>query len=152
MSFTKNTDTQKLIENLKEELEKMPEVKKPDWANFVKTGSGKEKPPAKDDWWHYRASAVLRKVAILGPIGVSKLRTKFGNRKNKGNAPEKFAKASGKIIRVILQQLQEAKLIEKTTKGVHKGRVLTPKGNSLIDKTSISIRKTLNKEAQDGKE
>ena len=151
MSFIKDIDTQKLIYELKEQLKAMPEIEKPEWANFVKTGQGKQRPPVEQDWWYYRAAAVLRKVAILGPIGVSKLRTKFGNRKNMGNAPERFVKASGKIIRVVLQQLQAAKLIEETQKGVHKGRVLTPKGTSLVDKTVISLRKSLKDEVQDGK-
>ena len=90
-----------------EELKKSKEVQMPDWANFVKTGVGKERVPSEKDWWQMRASALLRRIYLLGPIGVSKLRTKYGNRKNRGVAPERFRRASGKIIRVLLQQLEK---------------------------------------------
>ena len=34
----------------------------------------------------------------------SRLRTRYGSRKNRGVKPERFKRGSGKIIRVILQQ------------------------------------------------
>ena len=117
-----------------EELKKTKEVQMPDWANFVKTGVGKERVPSEKDWWQMRASALLRRIYLLGPIGVSKLRTKYGNRKNRGVAPERFRRASGKIIRVLLQQLEKEGLVRQVDKSGHKGRILTPKGKSLMDK------------------
>jgi hypothetical protein len=39
-----------------------------------------------------------------------------------------------------LQQLEAAELIEKGTKGVHKGRILSKKGMSLLDKTAASFK------------
>lgn len=117
-----------------EELKKSKEVQMPDWANFVKTGVGKDRVPSEKDWWQMRASALLRRIYLLGPIGVSKLRTKYGNRKNRGVAPERFRRASGKIIRVLLQQLEKEGLIRQIDKSGHKGRILTPKGKSLMDK------------------
>jgi len=53
-----------------------------------------------------------------------------------GMAPEHFRRASGKIIRTILQQLEIAKLIKQETIGVHKGRVITNEGKSLLFTTS----------------
>ncbi|MFA5888383.1 MAG: 30S ribosomal protein S19e [Candidatus Nanoarchaeia archaeon] len=117
-----------------EELKKSKEVQMPDWANFVKTGVGKDRVPSEKDWWQMRASALLRRIYLLGPIGVSKLRTKYGNRKNRGVAPERFRRASGKIIRVLLQQLEKEGLVKQIDKSGHKGRILTPKGKSLMDK------------------
>ena len=112
-------------------------LKQPEWSLFIKTGSGKERPPEKDDWFYMRAAAILRKIYMSkGPIGVNKLRTKFGNKKNRGTKPEKFARAGGKIIRNILQQLEQNKLIEQKAIGVHKGRILTKEGKSLLDKLS----------------
>ena len=110
----------------------------PEWAPFVKTGHFKARPPVKEDWWYSRAAAVFRKVSMRGPIGVAKLRVLYGGKKNRGYKPEKFGKASGNIIRKILQQLEKAELIKQDQKGVHKGRVLTPKGQSLLDKTAAS--------------
>ncbi|MDD5253529.1 MAG: 30S ribosomal protein S19e [Candidatus Nanoarchaeia archaeon] len=118
----------------KASLELKKEIKAPEWSVFVKTGVSRERPPEDPDWWYKRAASILRKIYMHGPIGVSKLKTKYGSKKNRGSKPEKFYKASGKIIRTILQQLEQQKLIETTAKGVHKGRIITPKGKSLLDK------------------
>lgn len=58
-----------------------------------------------------------------------------------GHKPERVYKASGKITRTILQQLEKAELIKFTEKGIHKGRIITPKGKSLLDKASKEIAK-----------
>ena len=129
-----------LIEKTAEELKKIPEIKAPDWAEFVKTGMHKERPPLRKDWWHVRAAAVLRWVHIRGPVGVSKLRTRFGGKKNRGVKPDRFYKASGNIIRKALQQLEAAGLVKNKDDSVRKGRVTTPKGISLLEKTAGKIR------------
>jgi len=132
-----DVDAQKLIERLKEELKKFPEIKIPHWAKFVKNSAGNERPPEQKDFWYIRAASILRRLYIDGPVGVSRLRTYYGRRKKRGRRPEKFYKASGKIIRVILQQLEKTGLVQK----VNGGRALTPKGRSLLDKISNEIRK-----------
>ena len=107
-------------------------IQKPEWADYVKTGVHKERPPSRDDWWYVRAAAVLRTVKLQGPIGVSKLRTKYGGLKNRGVKPEHFFKGSGSVLRHVLQQLEHAELVKQTEKGVHKGRMTTPKGDALL--------------------
>ncbi len=134
-----NVPQNELIEKIALELKKVPSMKPPAWAEFVKTGAHKERSPSRDDWWHVRAAAILRTIHKLGPIGVSKLRTKYGGKKNRGVKPEKFYSGSGKIIRLILQQLEEAELVKKAEKGVHKGRIISPKGISLLDKVAAQI-------------
>ncbi len=134
-----NVPQNELIEKTALELKKIPSIKPPAWAEFVKTGTHKERPPARDDWWHVRAAAILRTTHKLGPIGVSKLRLKYGGKKNRGVKPEKFYSGSGKIIRTILQQLEEAELVKKAEKGVHKGRIIAPKGISILDKVAAQI-------------
>ena len=57
----------------------------PDWADVVKTGSSRERPPTQDDWWHTRGAAILRKIARQGPIGVTALSQEFGGQKNNGS-------------------------------------------------------------------
>jgi small subunit ribosomal protein S19e len=108
----------------------------PDWAFFVKTGQGRERVPTQADWYFIRAAAIMRTVAINGPIGTQKLRGKFGNRKNKGYKPEHYVLAGGSIIRDILQQLDKAGLTKQELKNIHKGRIVTPKGQSLLDKVA----------------
>jgi small subunit ribosomal protein S19e len=140
-------DTNQLIENVAKEIKKsVPEVKAPEWSMFVKTGMQAERAPDNADWWYVRSAAILRKVAILGPIGVSKLRVKFGGKKHRGVQPEEFRKSGGKIIRVILQQLEKAQLIKSVNKSGRKGRVITPKGISLIDKQAIALIKNIVRE------
>jgi small subunit ribosomal protein S19e len=127
-------DPQELINRTAEKLKKLPELTPPEWAKFVKTGAHKERPPINNDWWYTRAASILRKIQKLGPIGTNKLRRKYGGKKNRGSKPEEFRKGSGKIIRTILQQLDKAGLTEHTEKGVHKGRILTKKGVSFLNK------------------
>ena len=78
---------QEFVAQLATRMKKDKIIEMPEWTQFVKTGVHKERPPAHGDWWFMRSAAVLRKVAMLGPIGVSKLRTKFGGRKNRGHKP-----------------------------------------------------------------
>lgn len=130
-----------LVENVSRELKSVKEIQPPSWTDFVKTGVFKERQPTREDWWHVRTASVLLKVLNRGPIGVSKLRNLYGGRKNRGVASEHFFKGSGNIARKILQQLEKAGLVAKGQKGVHKGRIITPKGLSLLGKTSNVLMK-----------
>lgn len=114
-------------------------VKPPEWSLWVKTGVSRERPPDDPDWWYKRAASILRKLYLRGPLGVDDLRLMYGGRKDRGVRPEHFYKGGGAIIRRILQQLEEAGLVEKTPKG----RVLTSKGRSLLDKLAVNIRREL---------
>jgi len=132
MTTIHEVKSDQLIEKTAVELKKLPELKQPPWAIFVRTGMHKERSPVNADWWYIRAAAVLRKIALLGPLGVNKLRTKYGGRKRRGHKPSHFYKGSGSIIRKILQGLEKSGLIKPVEKGVHKGRVITAKGNLLL--------------------
>ena len=131
-----------LIEQAAQELKKQKLVQPPEWSSFVKTGHHKDRLPDNPDWWFMRSAAILRSIAKLGPVGTQKLRTKYGGKKNRGHKPERFYVASGSIIRKILQQLETSGLIHQATKGNHKGRVLTAKGTSLLDKIAMQLAKS----------
>ena len=119
--------------------ENVPEVRPPSWALFVKTGPYKEKPPEDPDWWYYRAASILRKLYVSGePIGIETFRTIYGGLQRRGVAPPHFKKAGGSHIRKILQQLERAGLVVKEG---NKGRVLSPKGRSLLDKIAYEVFK-----------
>ena len=125
-----------LIERLAEYLrENVNEVSPPKWALFVKTGSHREKPPDRLDWWYVRAASILRRLYVKGPTGVSRLRKAYGGRKKYSMRRAHKARAGGAIIRRILQQLEAAGLVGKS----NKGRWLTPKGVSLLDKLSQEV-------------
>ena len=130
---------QALVTAVAQELKAVPEIKPTAWASFVKTGVNRERPPTQDDWWHTRAASVLRKVAVLGPVGTEKLRRKYGGKQNRGYKPEAFREGSGNITRKILQQLEAAQLVRQADKEGRKGRVLTPKGESMLDRAAKKV-------------
>ena len=133
-----------LIDRLSKYLkENVREVRPPEWAAYVKTGSHVERAPHNPDWWYVRAASILRKLYIKGPIGVSRLRKLYGGRKRRGVKPAHFRRAGGSIIRHILQQLEEAGLAEKDG---NRGRILTPKGRSLLDAMAARIKRELERE------
>jgi small subunit ribosomal protein S19e len=136
-----------VIEKSAEELKKVNTIQPPAWAAYAKTGCHKERPPANEDWWYMRCAAVLQSVRKLGPIGTNKLRVKYGGRKNRGHKPDRFVRGSGNVIRKVLQQLEASELIAKAEKGVHKGRVVAPKGVSLLDKAAKAVRDDLKQNA-----
>ena len=141
MTRINNVDPSKLIVKAAEELKKIEALKMPNWANFVKTGTAKERSPIENDWWYKRTASILRKLYIYNLIGVNRLRVKYSSRKNRGHKPEKTYKASGKIIRTILQQLEKVEFIKKTEIKSRKGRTLTPKGKSFLDKIAQNANK-----------
>jgi len=118
---------------LAEALKKIPEFEKPEWVDFVKTSTHKQRPCIEEDFWFKRAASILRQVYLRGIVGVERLRTRYGGRKKRGVLPAEFRKAGGKIIRTILQQAEKAGLIEKTKQGKKSGRKLTDKGKELLE-------------------
>jgi len=140
-----SVEPNKLVEKAAESLKVINAIEPPEWASFVKTGVHKERPPTQKDWWYIRSAAILRTIFKVGPVGVNKLRIKYGGKKDRGHKPEEFRKGSGNIIRKILQQLEKAELIKKAEVGSHKGRVITGRGKSILDKASVEIQKVTKK-------
>ncbi|MFX1380711.1 MAG: 40S ribosomal protein S19 [Promethearchaeota archaeon] len=130
-------DTEILIEAIAEKLKEYSEISPPKGSQFWKTAFFKELAPQDTEkFWYIRCASILRKVRKYGPIGVNKLRKFYGGRNRKGPGLNHSAKGSGKIIRVALQQLENAKLLEKMEKG---GRVVSPEGISLLEGTAYAI-------------
>jgi len=127
----------KYNKKLAETLKKMTEFEMPEWALFVKTSVARQRPPIEEDWWHKRAASILRQLYINGVVGVGRLRTRYGGRKNRGMQPEEFRKGSGKIIRTILQQAEKAGFVEKV-KAKRTGRKLTEKGTEFLNSIKLS--------------
>ena len=131
-------DSHEYNKKLAEALKKIPEFKQPEWAAYVKTGPAKKRPVDEPDFWHKRAASILKQIYKRKTIGVGKLRTRYGSKKNSGYQPEEFRKAGGKIIRTILQQADKAGLTEITKlnkggKNKRLGRQLTKIGIDLLD-------------------
>ncbi len=123
---------------LAEALKQVPEFKSPEWVEFVKSSPSKERPIEDADFWYKRAASVLKQIYTHKVVGVNRLRTKYGSKKNRGFKPERFVKAGGKIIRTILQQADKAGFTEsvKDLRGVKEkrmGRKLTEKGRKFME-------------------
>jgi small subunit ribosomal protein S19e len=125
-----------LIRKVAEELRKRKEITPPAWAAFAKTGAHKEMPPEDPDWWYVRVAAVLRRVYVDGPLGVERMRSFYGGKKNRGSKPNAFRKGSGSILRKSLQQLEAAGLIvhDKT------GRKVSPAGMAFLDNMAQEVK------------
>jgi small subunit ribosomal protein S19e len=133
-----------LIEAVAAELE--DRIEQPEWAAFTKAGSSRELPPQQDDFWYVRAGSLLRKLAVDGPKGVDRLATEYGGKK-RGTNRYRVAKArqrdgSKKVIRVILQQLEEEDLVT-TVRG--EGRRITPEGQSFLDSVAGDVLESLDR-------
>ena len=139
-----NVPADKIIKRTAEYLkEDVNEVSPAPWAVFTKTGSHLEHTPQNPDWWYIRSASILRKIYINGPVGVARLRKKYGGLSRKGNVGKHKKRGGAAIIRTLLQQLEKAGLVKKVEK---KGRILTNKGTALLDSLSAEIQKQLEKD------
>lgn len=141
MVSEKNVNTSEFIKLTAAELDKS--LKRPAWADYIKTGISRERPPEQKNWWALRAASVLRRIYIDGPVGVSRLRSYYGGRHRRGHKMAHFAKSSGKIIRVILQDLEKLgyiKKVQKTGKTAIVGREITPAGQKFLSSVAKQVK------------
>lgn len=136
MTTAYDVPADKLISKLGEHLRNDENISPPEWANFVKTGIHREKPPVALDWWYTRTAAVLRKIYIHSPKGVKHISQMFGGSVDKGAKPNTAWSGSKAIIRHTMKQLEKAGLI-KTVEG--KGRVILPAGQRLVDNAAHEV-------------
>ncbi len=134
----RDVDAENLILKAAEELGRMEELRPPAWSSFVKTGVSRQRPPTQGNWWSIRQASMLRKLYLSqSGLGVSRTRTIYGGRKNRGHKPEHSFPASGSIIRKSYQQLEKAGFV-KTEKG--RGRLITPKGQKFLNAVAKSLK------------
>lgn len=127
---------EKLIEKTAAKLKEFGELESPEWAYYAKTGANREKGPIQEDWWYSRAASILRRVYLKGPIGTSRLSAHYGGYADRGSKPNKSVKGSGSVTRKCLMQLESAGLVVRDG---NKGRVVTPKGQSLLDNIAKEV-------------
>jgi len=139
-----------LIPALAAKLADVDAITRPEWAEFVKTGVHRERPPTQENWWELRCAALIRKIAREGPIGVNALAQAYGGRKDNGANPNTPAMGSRHIIRTALQQLEDAGFVSrKETKTVSSvegdqklfsGRIITASGHKILDEVAHELR------------
>lgn len=133
-----------LVEALADEL--ADDLEQPEWAELAKTGTARDLPPEQEDFWAVRGASLLRKVAVDGPVGVERLSTAYGDAKQGSTRyrvrPNRKMDGSKKIIRTLLQQLEEAGYIE-TREG--EGRAISGDGRALLDETAAEVIEELDR-------
>ena len=113
-------------------------IEAPEWADLVKTGCLFQMPPTQANWWYVRAAAIARQVYLNNGVSVGSLRFHYGGNQHVHCHPDHHRECSGKVIRVILQQLEKANFV-KIVEG--KGRVIAPKGQKILDQIANETAK-----------
>ncbi|MGC8676297.1 MAG: 30S ribosomal protein S19e [Candidatus Micrarchaeia archaeon] len=135
MANINEVNAQKLVESVAAKL-KQQNMPAKSYVGIVKSGAGKERVPSQEDFWYVRSASLLRRLYINGPVGISRLRTYFGSRKRHvSKVRHHHYKAGGSIITDSLNALEKLGYVAKTKQG----RVLTPKGRSLLDKAANEL-------------
>ncbi len=131
-----------LISKLADHLRRVSQVEQPLWTAYAKTGSHAQRQPNDKDWWYTRCASLLRKIYVHGPVGLTQLESDYGGRKEVGYYVGHHRDAGGSAVRKAIQQLEAAGFVVKQGK---KGRILTGKGVSFVDKQATEIMKDLAK-------
>jgi small subunit ribosomal protein S19e len=140
MTHPNDVPPAKLLPPLAAELKSRNAVAPPVWATFVKTGVHKQRAPVTPDWWYLRSASVLRKVYVLGTVGVERLASEYGGKRDRGSAPYHARSGSRSVLREIVQQLEKSGLIKAYK---NQGRRVSPAGLKLLDKVSTDVMKAM---------
>eukprot|EP00928_Gymnodinium_smaydae_P001959 TRINITY_DN106_c0_g1_i4.p2 TRINITY_DN106_c0_g1~~TRINITY_DN106_c0_g1_i4.p2 ORF type:complete len:191 (+),score=62.54 TRINITY_DN106_c0_g1_i4:67-573(+) len=130
----KDVTADKFIKAFSQHLKRQGRFEIPKWADVVKTGKAKELPPNDPDWLYVRTASMVRKVYIRGGTGVGGFKKVYGKQNRRGTCTNVFSKASGKVCRYVLQQLEEMGLVEQDEEG---GRKITKEGQRELDTVAV---------------
>jgi small subunit ribosomal protein S19e len=119
-----------------EHLKNSDKFELPVWADTIKTGVFKELSPYGDDWYYIRAASIARKVYLRPGVGVGMLQKWYGGNYRRGARTEHFRKANSGVIRSVLIQLQEMRVVEAVESG---GRRVTTVGQQDLDRIAGSV-------------
>lgn len=119
-----------------EHLKNSDKFELPVWSDTVKTACFKELAPYGDDWYYIRAASIARKVYLRPGVGVGMLQKWYGGSYRRGARTEHFRKASSGVIRSVLIQLENMKVVEQMPNG---GRRVTTVGQQDLDRIAGAV-------------
>ncbi|EKX73210.1 40S ribosomal protein S19, putative [Theileria equi strain WA] len=111
----------------------------PKWIDYAKTSVAKELSPQNPNWFYVRAAAILRHLYFHPDSGIDRLRKVYSSKKRNGSAPNHTCRASGKIIRSIVQQLESVGFLEQDM--LKHGRRLSRKGCNTVNAFARQLTK-----------
>merc|ERR1711904_520904 len=126
----KDVDPHHFVTALASHFKKQRKIKEPHELAQSKTSSSKELSPYDEDWWFERVASVARRLYFHQGSGVGRLRNLYGSICRRGTRPRIHCRASGKIIRKCLRQLEDIKILEKED---GKGRRMTESGRKKLE-------------------
>ncbi|CAK9021568.1 40S ribosomal protein S19-2 [Durusdinium trenchii] len=132
----KDVPAQGFIEKYAQHLKRQGKMEIPKWVDIVKTGTHKELAPYSPDWYYVRAASVARRIYLRPHTGVGALTKWYGSNERRGTLTEHFHKANGGLIRHILLQLEEIKVVAKDGKG----RIITRIGQQDLDRIAGQLK------------
>lgn len=121
----------RFIKEYAEHLKNSDKFEAPVWVDTVKTGCFKELAPYGEDWYYIRAASIARKIYLRPGLGVGMLQKWYGGNYRRGARTEHFRKAAAGIIRSVLIQLEEMRVVEQLPSG---GRRVTTVGQQDLDR------------------
>jgi small subunit ribosomal protein S19e len=140
MTTAYDVPANELIKHLAKKFEKEEGIKMPEQNKYAKTSVAAENLPDNADWWYVRCASILRKIYMNNGIGIAELKEEYGGKRRRGSKPPKARAGSGTVVRRCVQQLEQAGYVTKI-KG--KGRVITPKGQKLLDNNAYEVKSAI---------
>ena len=146
-----------LIPALADAMEGIDAISTPDWADYVKTGVTRERPPTQGKLVvHPLSGYFLERLPEMVRLASQHCLRCTVEGKDNGSMPNTPATGSRHIIRTSLQQLQDAGLVElvpsKEVEGedgkvqLYSGRIITAAGQKLLDQVAHSVREQANED------
>jgi small subunit ribosomal protein S19e len=132
----RDVNARAFIDAYAEHLKNSDKFELPVWSDTVKTGVFKELAPYGDDWYYIRAASIARKVYLRPGVGVGMLRKWYGGSYRRGARTEHFRKANSGIIRSVLIQLENMRVLEKVEGG---GRRVSTVGQQDLDRIAGTV-------------
>ena len=137
VTTVKDVPAEKFIKAFAQHMKNQDKIDIPKWAEYVKTGTMKELSPLDRDWMYVRAASIMRKIYIRQGTGIGGLRKTYGDRNRRSTCRQHFTKASGKICRHLVQQLEKLGWVEEMEDEKKGGRRMTRDGQRECDTVAV---------------